>query len=325
MPLALQPNGNVIMAAGSNVLGNGNVGIRTTSPTVALQINGQSTFEPMVPGAATGSLAINSANGLYGLYIASRSNGDTWMQVGRNDGSATAYNLLLQVNGGYVGIGTTSPTAPLTINGSIAGGDSFISLYNSGSNHGSYIKYYANTTQQWFTGTNATGADTNYTIYSYLYGNAVLTLNSTTAAATFATSIHVAGTTTTTDLNLGATYSYSYTTTSGWQSAMVTIVPTGTLVVNATYMLQLYWTYSAGNSSPYYANASATFTTCTTNGTGTGNAISLVTSNHTPASAAYYNIATLGAGGFVCSGLAVQLMNFATAGGTLTVYVTRLA
>ena len=93
----------------------GNVGIRTTSPTVALQINGQSTFEPMVPGAATGSLAINSANGLYGLYIASRSNGDTWMQVGRNDGSATAYNLLLQVNGGYVGIGTTSPSDKLNV------------------------------------------------------------------------------------------------------------------------------------------------------------------------------------------------------------------
>lgn len=97
------------------IRGDGNTGVRTTSPTVTFQVNGSTTFEPMVPGAATGSFAVNSANGLYGLYMASRSNGDTWMQVGRNDGTATAYNLLLQTNGGSIGIGTNSPSDILDV------------------------------------------------------------------------------------------------------------------------------------------------------------------------------------------------------------------
>jgi hypothetical protein len=121
------------------ILNSGNVGIGTSSPTVKLQINGQTTYEPMVPGAATGSFAVNAANGTYGLYIASRGAGDTWMQVGRNDGTATAYNLLMQVNGGNVGIGKVSPVAKLDV----AGEGRFTDMQVTGS-AGSKVSIYSN-------------------------------------------------------------------------------------------------------------------------------------------------------------------------------------
>jgi hypothetical protein len=52
------------------------------------------------------------AGGNYGLMSGVQSNGDVWMQAQRRDGTAAAYNLLLQPSGGNVGIGAaaTSPT-----------------------------------------------------------------------------------------------------------------------------------------------------------------------------------------------------------------------
>jgi len=36
--------------------------------------------------------------------------GDSWIQSYKDDGSSTNYDLLLQPDGGNVGIGTTSPS-----------------------------------------------------------------------------------------------------------------------------------------------------------------------------------------------------------------------
>jgi hypothetical protein len=138
-------------------------------------------------------------------------------------------------------------------------------------------------------------------------------------------SLNVSSTINAKDMVLGSTFSYSYTTDSTWQSAMQTIIPTNVLSAGVTYLVKLWWIYGSGNSSPYYAIASTLINPCTTNGGGTGNAISLVTSNHVASSAAYFNVATLGATGFVSTGLSTQFMNFATAGGTLSVWVTKIA
>jgi hypothetical protein len=54
--------------------------------------------------------------------------GDAWIQVGRSDGMATAYNLLLQTGGGNVGIGTTNPSDKLEI----VGTKTSIGSYNNG-------------------------------------------------------------------------------------------------------------------------------------------------------------------------------------------------
>ena len=62
-----------------------------------------------------GSNAILSLNGLYGLYTGVSNTGDVWQQVQRNDGTTTAYNLLLQPSGGNVGIGTPTPTYQLQL------------------------------------------------------------------------------------------------------------------------------------------------------------------------------------------------------------------
>ena len=70
----------------------------------------------MTLGTASGIFSIRPSTRDYGLFFgAIYTNGDAWMQVGRSDGTATAYNLLLQPSGGNVGIGTSSPDAKLDV------------------------------------------------------------------------------------------------------------------------------------------------------------------------------------------------------------------
>jgi hypothetical protein len=74
----------------------------------------------MTAGTASGHFFLTNtggSSGLYGLYGGVTSDGDGWFQSARND-SATYYNLLLQANGGNVGIGTTSPSRKLSVEGS---------------------------------------------------------------------------------------------------------------------------------------------------------------------------------------------------------------
>jgi len=109
-----------------DLLVEGNVGIGTIYPKVKVQIN--STAEPpMVAGTPSGNLALLDFNGLYGMYlgVVGRT-GESWIQAARND-AATYYNLSLQANGGYVGIGTTNPAGLLHIHSSTSQGAMTIS------------------------------------------------------------------------------------------------------------------------------------------------------------------------------------------------------
>ena len=54
---------------------------------------------------------------VHGLYFGVGSSGNAWLQVGRHDGSAATYNLILQSAGGNVGIGTTTPSTKLHVVG----------------------------------------------------------------------------------------------------------------------------------------------------------------------------------------------------------------
>ena len=72
--------------------------------------------------ASVGSLGTAIGIGLapfsYGMFMWGDNSGRGHIQVGRKDGTQTAYSLILQEFGGNVGIGTTSPAYKLDVNGS---------------------------------------------------------------------------------------------------------------------------------------------------------------------------------------------------------------
>ncbi len=96
-------------ATAMTITGGGNVGIGLTNPQARIQTTLSSAISS-VPAAGTYGGAAIFGNDLsaYGLYVGSISNGNGYIQQQRGD-TATTYNLLLQPNGGNVGIGTTTP------------------------------------------------------------------------------------------------------------------------------------------------------------------------------------------------------------------------
>ncbi len=93
----------------------GKVGIGTTSPGAILVVQtGSGTSIPSL-GSSGGHFQLQ--NGTYGLLAGVSSAGYSWMQAGRTDGTATAYDLVLQSNGGNVAIGKTSANAKLDVYG----------------------------------------------------------------------------------------------------------------------------------------------------------------------------------------------------------------
>ena len=104
----------------------GNVGIGTTVPGAKLVISSGATAVAPTLGATTGISSIISYDNSWGTVFGMNSiNGNGWIQQQRIDGTGTAYDLLLQPVGGNVGIGTTTPSSKLSINGGLhVGGDS---------------------------------------------------------------------------------------------------------------------------------------------------------------------------------------------------------
>jgi hypothetical protein len=110
------------------VLNNGNVGIGTTSPSNKLAVLAPDLGGIPTLGTNQGHFGIFNGTGAgsYGLLGGIINNGNAYLQVQRIDGTATAYNILLQPSGGNVGIGTADMTGltgsgGLKINSSTAG------------------------------------------------------------------------------------------------------------------------------------------------------------------------------------------------------------
>jgi len=108
-------NGTVGGAIG--LLGNAyfkkSVLVNITSSTSSLHINkgGMSS----IPLSGEGGHAAQIGSSTYGTLFGTLSTGKGYIQQGRVDGTAIDYDLLLQPNGGNVGIGTDSPSAKLEV------------------------------------------------------------------------------------------------------------------------------------------------------------------------------------------------------------------
>ncbi|MHA8084249.1 hypothetical protein U8695_01600 [Aquirufa antheringensis] len=93
-------------------------GIGTTTPINKLQVEG-ATSDPATSGiAANGILRLSGSSGAHVLDMGlSNSTTFGWIQARSESGYGTNYNLVLNPNGGNIGIGTATPTAKLNLVG----------------------------------------------------------------------------------------------------------------------------------------------------------------------------------------------------------------
>lgn len=96
---------------------NGRVGFNTTQPKSKVHIHSGAASEFPVGGTYTGSsLFLSGSSQGYGLWFGVSDTGRPWLQSGRSD-AATYYDLVMQYQGGNVGIGSNAPKSKLHVVG----------------------------------------------------------------------------------------------------------------------------------------------------------------------------------------------------------------
>jgi hypothetical protein len=122
---------------GTNTLGNSvlydngaNIGIGNTSPDLRVHIDATNAYPASSGTASNGYLILRAktAGGTHGMYlgVGNASPYGSWIQCSDSTNLATNYPLLLNPNGGNVGIGLTSPTASLHIKPASISANGFI-------------------------------------------------------------------------------------------------------------------------------------------------------------------------------------------------------
>ena len=103
------------------IKGDGKVGIGTAQPDLTLHVDGANGYPATSGSTPVGHIAIRAKNesSSHGAHIgvANAAPWGTWIQAQDAGNLATVYPLLLNPNGGNVGIGTQSPDADLHISG----------------------------------------------------------------------------------------------------------------------------------------------------------------------------------------------------------------
>jgi hypothetical protein len=92
----------------------GNVGIGTASPAAALEVAGAKYGPPSASGTAAGDANLRVYAGGHGEGLDFGAGGACWIQSRNVSNYASNFSLLLNPNGGNVGIGTTAPSALLS-------------------------------------------------------------------------------------------------------------------------------------------------------------------------------------------------------------------
>src|SRR6056300_1734386 len=130
-------NGNGKGTAGKEITfdNNGNVGIGTTSPAAGLQVSkGLTNAGGPAAGASTAAACFGNSGSddNYGLVLGADGFGKGYISAQRTDGTATTYDLLIQPNGGNVGIGTSTTNSFKTYIDAASGKGLFVEAGDGG-------------------------------------------------------------------------------------------------------------------------------------------------------------------------------------------------
>lgn len=100
-----------------DIAANGNVGVATSSPDMQLEVFGDVGLPANAGTTPTGIARFSQAGGVGVVDFGFGGVGSGWIQATSSANLATNFPLLLNPNGGNVGIGTTAPTDLLSVNG----------------------------------------------------------------------------------------------------------------------------------------------------------------------------------------------------------------
>ena len=103
------------------ITSDGKVGVKVTNPDLTLHVNGVNALPSTSGSTPTGHLTLrNKAGGSsHGMFmgVSNASPWSSWIQAQDVNNNATNYPLLLNPNGGSIGIGTNNPEGQLHLNG----------------------------------------------------------------------------------------------------------------------------------------------------------------------------------------------------------------
>jgi hypothetical protein len=109
--------GTLSEAARIDASGNLGIGTSNLKGSRAQATGAAASASPTLGSATDTSLLLTNSDVTYGINFGVINNGNGWIQQHSNTGTATAYNLLLQPVGGFVGIGRTSLSKTLEVEG----------------------------------------------------------------------------------------------------------------------------------------------------------------------------------------------------------------
>jgi hypothetical protein len=133
-----------------SITSGGSIGIGgVTNAVAAFHITTTATGTPTIPSLGNINSYVaqyitnGAGGGSYGLMTGTLYTGNAWMQVQRSDGTASAYNLIMQPNGGNVGISTTNPASKLSMGGAVSQ-SAPLTYTPSEARQGFFNTYYSN-------------------------------------------------------------------------------------------------------------------------------------------------------------------------------------